>query len=54
MAKDLLLKEQQEKGQFGQLEDEIDTFAINDSNKLTQMQLALVYFIEFIVEQKNK
>jgi nucleoside-specific outer membrane channel protein Tsx len=37
---------------FRQLEDKIDAFAINDSNKLTQMRLALVYFIEFIVEQK--
>lgn len=35
-----------------QLEDEIDNFAINDSDKLIQMRLALVYFIEFIVEQK--
>lgn len=37
---------------FRQLEDGIDTFAINDSNKLTQMRLALIYFIEFLVEQK--
>jgi len=37
-----------------QLEDDIDTFAINDSNKLVQMRLALIYFIEFLVEQKKQ
>ena len=40
---------------FQHLEDEIDTFAINNLSKLTQMRLALVYFCEFIVDhQKNE
>lgn len=35
------------------LDDNIDTFGVKDLNKLAHMRLAIIYFIEFIIEENT-